>query len=122
LTLYSKRAIARERGETADSYTASLERFEKGLKLLCDHEVSLKVDIEPEFQPLLHAWGRDLNFPQIPDGIRYTVGWLADFMMRADMANWDPRVIGTRPGLLLLDELDAHLHPRWQRRLLPSMR
>jgi len=29
---------------------------------------------------------------------------------------------GKRPGILLLDEVDAHLHPLWQRRLLPAMR
>jgi predicted ATP-binding protein involved in virulence len=33
-----------------------------------------------------------------------------------------PSLGGRRPGVLLLDEVDAHLHPYWQRRLLPAMR
>jgi predicted ATP-binding protein involved in virulence len=43
-------------------------------------------------------------------------------MMRQDLVRWDPSLAGKKPGLLLLDEVDAHLHPLWQRRLLPGMR
>lgn len=35
---------------------------------------------------------------------------------------WAPGLGDKRPGVLLLDEADAHLHPLWQRLLLPAMR
>ena len=54
--------------------------------------------------------------------MRSTVGWLADFMMRQDLMHWHVRLEGSRLGVLLLDEVDAHLHPLWQRKLLPAMR
>jgi energy-coupling factor transporter ATP-binding protein EcfA2 len=122
LSLYSKRAISRERRQSGDQYTRSLDRFENALRLLYGKSVSFDVEIEPSFQPRLKAFGHNLDFSQLPDGVRSTVGWIADFMMRQDLVAWDRRLEGRRPGVLLLDEVDAHLHPLWQRRLLPAMR
>jgi hypothetical protein len=122
LGLYSKRAIARERHQSGDEYAYSLDRFERGLRLLYGEDVSFEVEIEPNFQPRLKAFGHTLDFSQLPDGMRSTVGWIADFMMRQDLTKWDTKLGGKRPGILLLDEVDAHLHPLWQRKLLPAMR
>ncbi|MGA2593345.1 MAG: AAA family ATPase [Bryobacteraceae bacterium] len=122
LGLYSKRAIARERRQSGDQYTRSLDRFENALRLLYGQSVSFDVEIEPSFQPRLKAFGRNLDFSQLPDGVRSTVGWIADFMMRQDLVQWSATLGDKRPGVLLLDEVDAHLHPLWQRKLLPAMR
>jgi predicted ATP-binding protein involved in virulence len=122
LGLYSKRAIARDRRQSSDQYTRSLDRFDHALRLLYDQGVSFDVEIEPSLQPRLKAFGRNLDFSQLPDGVRSTVGWIADFMMRQDLVKWDRTLEGKRPGVLLLDEVDAHLHPLWQRKLLPAMR
>jgi len=122
LGLYSKRAIANEKRQPTQQYTLSLERFESALKLLYDEEVKFDVEIEPNFQPRLRVAGQNLNFSQMPDGIRGTVGWIADFMMRQDRVNRGKNLGDKRPGILLLDEVDAHLHPLWQRKLLPAVR
>jgi energy-coupling factor transporter ATP-binding protein EcfA2 len=122
LGLYSKRAIARDRRQSDERYIRSLERFENALRLLYGESVSFDVDLEPSFQPRLKAFGRNLDFSQLPDGVRSTVGWIADFMMRQDFVKWDRTLGDKRPGVLLLDEVDAHLHPLWQRKLLPAMR
>ena len=104
LGLYSKRAIARQRHQSEDQYTRSLDRFENVLRLLFGESVSLDVELEPRFQPRLKAFGRSLDFSQLPDGMRSTVGWIADFMTRQDLVKWDQRLEGKRPGVLLLDE------------------
>jgi predicted ATP-binding protein involved in virulence len=33
-----------------------------------------------------------------------------------------PRVLGQTPGVVLIDELDVHLHPRWQRRVAADLK
>jgi hypothetical protein len=121
LGLYSKRAIARDRRQPDGEYARSIERFENALRLLYDEDVSFEVEL-PSFQPRLKAFGRNLDFSQLPDGVRSTVGWIADFMMRQDIFERDGKVGERQPGVLLLDEVDAHLHPLWQRKLLPAMR
>jgi hypothetical protein len=70
---------------------------------------------ERRLKPRLRVLGRDSNFSQLPDGIRATVGWIGDFMMRQDVAK-------DGGGVLMLDEVDTHLHPLWQRKLLPTIR
>jgi hypothetical protein len=122
LGLYSKRAIANERHQPSSRYTASFEALERGLRCVCGDEVSVVVDIEPNFQPRLRIGSQTLNFSQIPDGVKVTLGWLADFLMRADGCGWAPEVANLKPGLLLFDEIEGFLHPLWQRRLLPAIR
>ncbi len=122
LALYSKRAIAKERHESSSRYTDSFEALERALRCICGEGVSVVVDIEPDFQPRLRIGNQTLNFSQIPDGLKTTLGWLADFMMRADEIDCDPGVEVLKPGLLLFDEIEGFLHPLWQRRLLPALR
>lgn len=113
--LFSRRALAKERGQEFETYEQTLNRFQDALKLVCGHE-NVGADVElATMEPRLCFHGNRLNFSQLSDGMRSTVGWLADFMMRQDQN-------ATRPGLLLLDEVDIYLHPRWQRILLPAMR
>ncbi len=122
LGLSSRRALARERQQSGEKYARVLGRLERALAIICGQNVSLEVEIEPSFQLRLRVFGKSLDFSQLPDGLRSTVAWIADFMMRQDLIEWDPRFGGKRPGVLLLDEVDTHLHPLWQRRLLPAMR
>jgi hypothetical protein len=122
LSLYSKRVIARERQQASERYTLSLDRLDRALRLIYDEDIHFEVEIEPRFEPRFRIRNRSLNFSQLPDGVKATVGWIADFMMRQDAAPWDATLEGRKPGILLLDEVDAHLHPLWQRRLLPALR
>jgi len=92
-------------------YTAVFDVLERGLRRVCGENVSIVVDIEPSFQPKLRVGERVLNFSQISDGLKATLGWMADFMMREDA-----------PGLLLFDGIEGFLHPLWQRRILPAVR
>lgn len=122
LGLFSKRAIAKEHGKDEPKYSATLRHFERALKLVCDQPVELRVELEPLLHPVLLMFGRKLDFAQIPDGVRSTVGWLADFLMRMDIHEWSSHSDPSQETALLLDEVDAHLHPKWQRSILPSIK
>lgn len=122
LSLYSKRAIAKERHESSSGYTATFDALERGLRHICGEDVSIVVDIEPSFRPKLRIGKQELNFSQVPDGVRATLGWLADFLMRSESTNWDPSAREIKSGILLFDEIEGYLHPLWQRRILPAMK
>lgn len=53
----------------------------------------------------------------LSDGYRSTIQWLVDFMGCAIYAK---RMTKDRPltGIVLIDELEQHLHPRWQRKII----
>jgi hypothetical protein len=121
--LFSRKALARERGQQFDSYDQTLTRLQEALKLVCDDsDIQLDVELGPILEPRLNFHGKKLNFSQLSDGIRTTIGWLADFMMRQDQLESTDGAKAATDGILLLDEIDIYLHPRLQRTLLPAIR
>jgi predicted ATP-binding protein involved in virulence len=82
----------------------------------------MDVELGPILEPRVNLHGKKLNFSQLSDGVRTTMGWLADFMMRQDQSEANMGSKAAREGVLLLDEIDLYLHPRLQRTLLPAVR
>lgn len=90
------------------------------LKTILGLAPSYRVDILPD-KVLVHGpWGA-MPFHALGDGYRGTSGWVLDFLASA-MAN-DQLGKGTSPqGIVLIDEIDEHLHPSWQRSLIPTLK
>jgi predicted ATP-binding protein involved in virulence len=78
--------------------------------------------------------GQRVLFEALSDGYLTTAGWFLDLIARwielltRNGEAVPPDFLATARGLVLIDELDLHLHPRWQieaigriRRLLPQM-
>ena len=63
-------------------------------------------------------------FGHLSDGQRNMVALAGDLAMR--MARLNPQfgldVLDQTPGFVLIDELDLHLHPNWQRRVVDNLR
>lgn len=63
-------------------------------------------------------------FDLLSDGQRSLVALVADIARRMCLLN--PQlgndVLKLTPGIVLIDELDIHLHPAWQRRVVPMLK
>ena len=55
----------------------------------------------------------------LPDGLKSIVSRIADLLMRLDRIPWVDDTPPMKRPFLLLDEVDIHLHPSWQRKVLP---
>ena len=68
--------------------------------------------------------GRVASWPELSDGYHVFIALVADIARRAVMLNeFDGAEAPERvEGVVLIDELDIHLHPRWQRVALPHLR
>ena len=54
-------------------------------------------------------------------GTQSVVQWLAHLLI-GYAAYYDfPKNLEEKPGVLIVDEIDAHLHPSWQRRIIPAL-
>jgi AAA domain, putative AbiEii toxin, Type IV TA system len=57
----------------------------------------------------------------LSDGYRAYIGWIGDMLFHLCMgAASGAKLIDTR-GVVLVDEIDLHLHPAWQRVVLPTL-
>lgn len=65
--------------------------------------------------------GVTLPFRALSDGYRAYIGWIGDMLFHLCMgAASGAKLVDTR-GVVLVDEIDLHLHPEWQRVVLPTL-
>ena len=58
----------------------------------------------------------------LSQGYQSTISWIADLIGQFFLDAGGPIALEDMRGLVLIDELDLHLHPRWQVRLIPAIR
>lgn len=63
------------------------------------------------------------SFHQLSDGYRNMLGMVADIAERCVTLNpqLGENAIQETPGVILIDEIDLHLHPKWQRRVVDDL-
>lgn len=64
--------------------------------------------------------GKEFPFRLLSSGYRNTLGLIADIAYR--MAELNPHVTTDTPGVVLIDEIDLHLHPKWQRNIVGDLK
>ncbi|HSK79959.1 MAG TPA: AAA family ATPase [Thermoanaerobaculia bacterium] len=57
----------------------------------------------------------------LSDGYQAMLSWVADLLGHAFLEDPEADPWGLQ-GIVLLDEIDLHLHPTWQRRIIPLLR
>jgi predicted ATP-binding protein involved in virulence len=62
-----------------------------------------------------------LELEQLSDGYRNLLAVVLDFARRLAQAhpNWEKPL--EAPGVLLIDEIELHLHPQWQQKIIPNL-
>jgi hypothetical protein len=58
----------------------------------------------------------------LSQGMSSILGWAGTLLQRMHEIYGDDTDVASRRALLLVDEIDAHLHPEWQQRLVSLMR
>jgi predicted ATP-binding protein involved in virulence len=68
--------------------------------------------------------GRTLPFRMLSDGVRNMLGMVADIAYRCITLNplLSAEAARLTPGIVLIDEIDLHLHPNWQRRVVGDLK
>ncbi|NJB70906.1 putative ATP-binding protein involved in virulence [Saonia flava] len=66
--------------------------------------------------------GTKLNFDQLSEGYKSIVIFISDLLYRLKKNQSDITDIRKLYGIVLVDEIDLHLHPKWQRVLIQKLR
>ena len=64
-----------------------------------------------------------LPFRMLSDGVRNMLAMVADIAYRAAVLNphLEKEAAQKTPGIVLIDEIDLHLHPKWQQRVVEDL-
>jgi energy-coupling factor transporter ATP-binding protein EcfA2 len=65
--------------------------------------------------------GSPVTFLALSDGYRAFIGWVADLLYHICMGCPSGVKLVDNRGIVLVDEIDLHLHPEWQRRVIPDL-
>ena len=117
----SNRALAREDNDKNDlkKYEYIISTFENSISEIIGTKIKFVLKREP-FHIKFKANNEELNFDVLPDGIRSLLSWIGDLLMRIDLLDTDDNLpVFDKKLILLLDEIEVHLHPAWQRKVLP---
>jgi WD40 repeat protein len=76
---------------------------------------------EEEPESLFQRGGSVLPYPALSDGYRAFICWVGDMLYHLHtICPKGQRLVEMR-GVVVVDEVDLHLHPEWQRHLVPSL-
>ena len=91
----------------------ALEQLIPEFKNLTVHRNPLRMEVEKN--------GKQLTVNQLSDGEKCLMAMIGDLARRMAMANpaCDNPLEGE--GIILIDEIDLHLHPKWQRMIIPKL-
>jgi len=76
---------------------------------------------EEEPESLFVRGGSVLPYPALSDGYRAFVCWVGDMLYHLHTVCPKGQKLVDVRGIVVVDEVDLHLHPEWQRRLVPSL-
>jgi hypothetical protein len=73
---------------------------------------------------LLDVHGHRIRVPAtwLSQGYQSLIAWLADFVGQILLEAGEPVEAADMEGTVLVDEIDVHLHPTWQVRLIPALK
>lgn len=116
----SKSAIERNRNkEKSEKFAKVVQSIEQAIWEITNWKVEFDLETEPT-RLISKINGKDLDFDVLPDGLRSLISWIADLAGRVDLLKWkDDSPIFEKNLILFLDEIEIHLHPAWQRKILP---
>lgn len=121
----NRAALLQRKGDTAG--VEAIERWMKNLtvqfrKLFQDQGLELKYDID-NFDYTIHLPGREpfrLVDNQLSDGFSAVLQIVAELLMRMEAAAGHANGYNT-PGIVLIDEIETHLHIKLQKTILPFL-
>lgn len=104
----------------AEQRAATLQRFTQAIEAVVEQPVRIQLDVEPFALKIAVGDAAPAPIDLLPDGLQSLLSWVGDLLMRLDRLPWADEVpVTDRRFVLLLDEVEVHLHPKWQQRVIP---
>ena len=106
------------------SENPALRAIERAVTMCIPDARSFRFDVGEDRIVLEFEDGECLPFDSLSDGFRNMAAMVADIAHRSVRLNphFGVDAIARTSGVVLVDEIDLHLHPRWQRRVVDDLK
>lgn len=100
----------------------ALASVKKAMLIMLDGCTNLRVARKPRLEMKVDKNGVGLNVSQLSDGEKCTMALFGDLARRLTIANptLENPLLGE--GVVLIDEIELHMHPFWQRNVVGKLR
>ena len=113
--------IASRPSESFNRNVRIADRLEEAVSHVTGRDFYFVVEDSPQLQ-LRVTWGEKRMFlSQLPDGLRAIIGWLVACVAKIESFHPTEENPLDLPVVLIIDEPESHLHPAWQRKLMPAL-
>lgn len=82
---------------------------------------NLRVKRSPRPHMLIDKGNFEFNLNQLSDGEKNLITLIGDIARRLSIANPESDNPLNGEGIIMIDEVDLHLHPRWQQLMIPQL-
>ena len=89
-------------------------------RLLDDRNFRFTGEME-DGEYVFHARGLRVPFPALSDGYRAFLGWIGDLLYHVCETCPSGKKLVDNRGIVMVDEVDLHIHPEWQMSILPTL-
>lgn len=116
-------ALAKDDGaeQEAKQFDNAIDQITTFVNNICQLGLTFHLERSP-LEVKVGLGGKRLSLDILPEGLKSIISWIADMALRLESIPWkEQRDIFSQPIILFLDEVDIHLHPKWQRRILPAI-
>jgi len=106
-------------------YSGELNQIRKAIDKCLDLTGWNNLEFTPDDELTLHHEKHGaLKLNQLSDGIRIVALLAGDLAYRAVRLNphLGDHILKETPGIVMIDEIELHLHPAWQQIIIPSLR
>jgi energy-coupling factor transporter ATP-binding protein EcfA2 len=80
------------------------------------------VGVDERFEVLFRTPNGTVPLESLSDGFRSMFVVIIELLLRLSLATPEPETALLQEAVCLIDEVDAHLHPKWQARVIPGLR
>ena len=124
---YAAIGMATENGKAniqTEIHAQVVDRITDAIRQVVGADFGFTLQLQPSKVKFKYGNSKnELEFNLLADGLKSLISWMIDLARMLDSLHWKDkkRSILDQNIIIFLDEIEVHLHPLWQRKVLPMV-
>lgn len=112
----------REKKDDVEYVNLKLDSVRTAIERMIPGYTNLRIKLNPSRMIITNKAGEDLRIEQLSGGYKAVLSIVSDIAKRLSVANPHSDNPLEEEAIILIDELDLHLHPKWQKTITNDLK